>query len=202
VACGLAVRHAVAEALYPGRLGVLLANAQPFIVSVVRDHCAHWAAKLGQDTAVAEAMFGAMRGIIAWLLQGGPDHPSVPQIQTFILRGVRFHFGRAVKWPAEPVGFGRFSAAYDEPGVAEVDAADEFRALAAATLAAADRADPSGGYRRVIEMRHGLVTGRPMTFGEMGAALGVRRQAAYTRYAKALRAVRALLRGTHVPGTG
>lgn len=179
-------------------------------------------ARLGWDAAFSEALFGAMKGLVGWLLADGPFNTSVPKIQTFILRGIVYHFGRAVDWYVGPVrinvrefakGEGRLALintsaeddlnlddleefGRDDARLVEVDDRDTEEAMGSAILKAADSLDPSGGYREIVDMRHGITTGREMTFKEIAAALGFKKQAAHQRYHKAMVAIRNKLRDT------
>jgi DNA-directed RNA polymerase specialized sigma24 family protein len=177
---------------------------------------------MGWDATFAEGLFGAMKGIVAWLLADGPFNTSVPKIQTYIMRGVTYHFGRAVDWYVGPVRINvqefekgesrlaliNFAAEEDmtlddleefgseDARLTDVDDRDAEESMGSAILKAADVLDPSGGYREIVDMRHGITTGQEMTFKEIAVALGFKKQAAHQRYHKAMDAIREKLRDT------
>lgn len=217
---------AVAEALHPGELATRLERAEAYLITILRRYGTRWISRLGYDAAMCEARLGAMKGLVAWILSDGPTGAGAARIQTYILRGVRFHFGRAVQWHVGPVrvnvrvyeldpesalgqcplpGHLSDTLSADEAGTfavtdggpAAVDDADESAVRVARVLAVADACDPTGKFRRIISLRHGVPSGRPLTFSEIGKRYGVRRQAAHVRYHRAIKAVRAAL-GVHV----
>lgn len=210
----------MAEALYPGYLNTYLKNASGYITTIVTTYGSRWVARMGFDDVFAEAMYGALKGLVGWLLHDGPFNSDAPTIQTYILRGVLFHFGKSVPWYTGPIrvnvrawerdpdggpkpidpdvpddfpGWELAAFEDEDDGVRAVDDTDAFDGLAAKVLAAADRADSSGTFRAVIDLRHGLTSGRAMTFKEIGAVYRIRKQAAYQRYQRAVSAVRELL---------
>lgn len=217
---------AVSEALYPGEANRLLANAGAFVRTVLKRYGARAVARLGYDTAHAEAMFGAMKGIVGWLLRDGPNCPHVGKIQTFIIRGIVYHFGHAFPWAVGPIRLNRRLYKLDPDAVLKlrgfterdrdedfdyhddrldaVDAADSFRAIGAKVLAAADEADPTGElhFRATIDLRHGITSGEPLTFIEVGRRFGVSRQAAFQWYTRAVEVVRKTLAASGVDGPG
>lgn len=216
MAVGFKVRHAVAEALYPGYLSSYLENAQKYVSCVLKRYGTRWVERMGWDTAFAEALFGAMKGVVNWLLKDGPYNSTVPAIQTFILRGIVYHFGSKTAWYVGPVRInvreyernpdklrlanlaseddtdaGDLSEfATTEPGFAAVDDRDAIETPCAEILSTADQIDPSGGMREIIDMRHGVTSGKAMTFEEIGRFYKIRKQAAHQRYQKAIRAIR------------
>jgi len=218
--CGFKVRHAVAEALYPGYLARYLANAQKYVSCVLKQNGTRWVARIGWESAFSEALFGAMKGLVSWLLLDGPYNSAVPTIQTFIFRGIAYHFGKAVPWYVGPVrinvreyaahpdklrlvnlaseedmdaeDMAEFSA--EESGFAAVDDRDAIEIPCREILLTADQIDPSGNMREIIDMRHGITSGKAMTFEEIGRVYKIRKQAAHQRYQKAIRIIRQRLR--------
>lgn len=187
---------------------------------VLKNYGTRWVARMGWDTAFAEALFGAMKGLVSWLLLDGPYNSTVPTIQTFILRGIGYHFGKATPWYVGPVRINvteyaknpdklrlvnlaseedmdaddltEFST--EEPGFEAVDDRDAIETPCAEILTAADQLDPSGVMREIIDLRHGITSGKAMTFEEIGRFYRIRKQAAHQRYQKAIRTIRVLLR--------
>lgn len=210
---------AVAEALYPGELERRLRKAEAYLRTLLNKYGTRWVKRLGYDDALSEARIGAMRGIVAWILADGPAGlPGAAQIQTYILTGFRYHFGRSVAWYVGPVRVNvrayesDTEAALSEvvipdgpttDGVAgffpsddpteEADAAEERAVVVRHILAAADRCDSTGAFRKIIELRHGITSGVPLSFKEIGDRYGIRRQAAHARYHLAVKAVRETL---------
>lgn len=197
-------------------------NAQAYISCVLREHGSRWVARMGWDAAYSEALFGAMKGLISWLLLDGPYNSAIPTIQTFILKGIMYHFGRAVPWYVGPVRINvRRYAADPEAGLRQVAQPDEdmsvedlsefseeddgfraveeedaYRTLGTEILLTASSLDQSGAARQIVDLRHGITSGSPLTFKEIGRLLGIRKQAAHQRYQKAVRSIRALLGGS------
>lgn len=214
---GLAVRLAVANALNPGELDRQLEAAGDWINSTLAVYCGAWVARLGWDTAHAEALFGAMKGLVSWIIGGGPDGPYPPSV--YIRKGILYHFGNRFPRHVGPVRInprvyradparaltqlelddtdggptdGAEVFGVGDGGPAAVDAAEAFAKLGATVLEVADGADPSGLFRAVIDLRHGITSGRPLSFTGVGASLlpPLTKQGAHAAYTRALAAVR------------
>lgn len=181
--------------------------AEPYIYHITRRFGRRVVSAIGYDAAYTEALTGAMKGIVAWLLRDGPAGlADTPKVQTFILRGVQYHFGclltaRRRTRVLPPLGTVEGSnplLARPDSGTDAVDSADAVRFIAALVTSTADRIDPSGEYRRVIDLRHGLTNGVPLTFAAIADRWGIRKQAAHARYKLAIVAVRAALAGVRI----
>lgn len=156
-----------------------------------------------------------MSGIVAWLLRDGPTNRDVPKIQTFIFRGIVYHFGRAVPWYVGPV---RVPRTYDPERFSQYELSDsdfdtgthpafaaEDDRLSAVTetdehlhrrklfRAAMRRAKLDPSARKIVSLRLGFC-GRCLSFGEIGARLNLSRQTAHNRFTAAVDAIVNVLR--------
>lgn len=203
----------MAEALHPGEIDRVISISQRLIKWALKRYCSKSAEHIGYDDAFAEASVGAMHGVVAWLLNNGPGDSSL-SVNTYIVRGVRYHFGTGFNLWIGPIRVTKrvytstkrklrftlcsgeweegedFPFYDDESEKIEFETGEEAAIMSVKILAAADAVDPSRDCRRMLIMRFGLTGNPPMSFSEMAERLGVTKQAIQSRMARFMNAIR------------